>query len=43
MVNTKENPFLFATTPSSNNPWKFPAYFREVHDAPERFKKCQLA
>ena len=41
-VNTKENPFLFVTTPAANIPSILPAYFCDVHDALQSFT-CQLA
>ena len=44
--NTKESPFLFITTPCSHKhliPWILPAYFCDIHDAPHRFRTCQLA
>ena len=42
-INTKENPFLFVTTPATNISWILSAYFYGIHDAPQRFTICQLS
>ena len=42
MLNTKENPFLFVITPTTNIPWTLPAYFCDVHDT-HKYLECKFA